>query len=137
MVETTSGWELVGFTPTSTAFNYPMGVKRKAFIYGFHYDGFVKIGRSGDPERRLKDIQRRFGNPKLEIIGILEVPYAGSIYAERLMHVRFEDKMLKREWFDIAPHDFTAYLPQALIGARLYEQACREWWDKAHPNGEY
>lgn len=128
LVEEDGRWAIKGFVPLSTAFNYDAGISRKAFIYGFHFDGFVKIGRSSNPGKRLIAVQRNFGAPPLEIAGTVEVPYAGSIYAERLMHIKFEDRMLKREWFDIDPQEFIDYLPHVAIAARLYADACRDWW---------
>lgn len=127
LIEQSDGWLLDGFEPTSPAFNYPDIRDKDAFIYGFHCDGMIKIGRSSCPVRRLGDLSRGWRGPPLEIIRAERVPYAGSIYAERLMHIQFEDNMLKREWFEITPADFLEFLPYAVIGAEMYDMACREW----------
>jgi hypothetical protein len=136
LVETETGWELRGFSPLSTAANYPRVKDRKAFIYAFSHKNITKIGRSCQPEVRLKAIKKQWKAPDLKIVGAEEVPHAGSIYAERLMHLEFEDRELSREWFHISPQEFLDFLPYVVIGAKLYDEACRKWFEDRYPNGE-
>lgn len=134
LIERVEGWELEGFEPLSPAYNYPDICQKKAFIYGFHCDGFIKIGRSQDPEKRRQHISREWKGPPLELVAAEEVPYAGSVYAERLMHLEFIEKELKREWFDLSPANFLEFLPYAVIGAKAYDAACRDWHAARHQN---
>jgi len=128
LVETENGWMLDGFIPLSPAWNYPEIKDKPAFIYAFSSaDHITKIGRSGSPEKRLNAIRREWNAKHLEIVKYEPVPYAGSVYAERLLHVKFEDYELRREWFDIPAQEFLDFLPYAVIGARLYDKACMAW----------
>lgn len=136
LVETETGWELQGFVPLATAANYSRVKNRKAFIYAFSHQNITKIGRTSNPENRLRDIRREWKAPVLELVKAEEVPYAGSMYAERMMHVQFEDRELRREWFDISPQEFLDFLPFAVIGAKLYDEACRKWYEEKYPDGE-
>ena len=136
LVETTGGWVLEGFKPLSPAYNYAAVSNRPAFLYGFHGDGIMKIGRSSNPEQRLKHVRREWKAPHLELVKAERVPYAGSVYAERLMHIQFEEHELRREWFAVTTEEFLDFLPYAVIGAETYDAACREWHANKYPNGE-
>lgn len=136
LVETEAGWELRGFTPLATASNYPRVKDRKAFIYAFSHKNITKIGRSSSPATRLEAIRKQWKVPVLELVKAEPVPYAGSIYAERLMHIQFEGRELSREWFDLPPQEFLDFLPFVVIGAKLYDEACRKWHADKYPDGE-
>jgi len=136
LVETETGWELRGFVPLATSWNYPRVKDKKAFIYAFSHKDITKIGRSSCPEKRLESIKWQWKAPDLKLVTAAEVPYAGSIYAERMMHIEFEDRELAREWFHLPPQEFIDFLPFVVIGARLYDEACRKWFEYRHPNGE-
>lgn len=133
LVEYADGWALEGFTPLSSAWNYPAVKDKPAFIYAFSSpDDITKIGRSSAPMRRIDEIRKKWEAPLLEIIKAEPVPYAGSMYAERLLHIKFADRELSREWFDIPAQEFLDALPYALIGARLYDEACRKWHEDSY-----
>lgn len=135
LVETETGWELQGFVPLAAAANYSTVKNRKAFIYAFSHQNITKIGRTSNPEHRLRDIRRVWKAPVLELVKAEAVPYAGSMYAERMMHVKFEDRELRREWFDISPQEFLDFLPFVVIGAKLYDEACRKWYEGKYQEG--
>jgi hypothetical protein len=136
LVETEAGWELQGFVPLATAWNYPWVKDKKAFIYAFSHKDITKIGRSSCPEKRLEAIKLQWKAPDLKLVHAVEVPYAGSIYAERVMHLEFEEMELSREWFHLPPQEFIDFAPYVEIGAKLYDDACRRWYEEAHPEGD-
>jgi len=55
---------------------------------------FIKIGRSKDPERRLKELKT--ANPKVKLICY------GQGAEEKYLHTIFHEKRYKREWFDLS-----------------------------------
>ena len=74
------------------------GVKRpKSRIYFIRCKGFVKIGRSDDPEARL--LAMRTGNP-LDLELLRTVP--GGASEERHFHKKFRDQHHRFEWFRYA-----------------------------------
>src|SRR5262249_3796071 len=63
-------------------------------------DGFIKIGISDEPLKRLKGVQT--GNPrKLELIGVCPVLEAARI--ENSAHENLKEYRMKGEWFSPAP----------------------------------
>jgi hypothetical protein len=76
--------------------------------------GEVKIGRSYNPEDRIKDIEREAGC-KLEVMIVLDAPDL-----EKELHARFTNQRTKGEWFKpdqemlefILAQKFAAYNPQ-------------------------
>jgi len=74
------------------------------FIYAIgHPHGFVKIGHSSDPQRRLSGIQT--GSPyRLWII--VQVPSRNPEAVEEQLHSRFENKQVRGEWFELSNNDY-------------------------------
>lgn len=71
--------------------------EEKDHLYFMQSDitGSIKIGRSNDPDRRLKDLQT--GNPnKIKLVAIIE----GKGYLEKKLHERLKEHRLRLEWFD-------------------------------------
>lgn len=72
-------------------------MKRKDNLYIIQSDltGMIKIGRSKDPQKRLKQLQT--GNPnKLKLIASFE----GEGWKEKILHERLDSFRLEGEWFD-------------------------------------
>jgi hypothetical protein len=62
------------------------------------YDGCLyKIGKSINPEKRLKSIRSQ--NPKAEIVHIIESDI------ELSLHKRFKNKRVHHEWFDLSERE--------------------------------
>ena len=84
--------------------------------------GAIKIGRSKDVQKRLKQLQT--GNPyKLKLI--LELKHQG--YIEKQLHRLLKEKKCKckGEWFDFMA---TGYLPDE-ITEMLDLDLINSWWD--------
>lgn len=67
-----------------------------------HPEGYVKIGRSKNPEDRLEEFQA--GSPytlKLWITAIPPIHGGPHPSLERWLHVQFEEYRIHREWFNI------------------------------------
>lgn len=75
---------------------------RFGVIYIFRCERFYKIGRSNDPERRLKSISRSLPF-KIELIHTIESDHV--IWAELQLHGRFSDKRSTGEWFELTAAD--------------------------------
>ena len=85
------------------------------------FTGMIKIGRSKDPQKRLKQLQT--GNPnKLKLIA----EFKGEGWKEKILHERLEKYRLEGEWFS---YDCVGSIPDS-----LYEQinwgSFDEWWNK-------
>ena len=82
--------------------------------------GSIKIGRSIDPEKRLKDLQT--GNPnKLKLIQVIE----NKGYLEKPLHKELKQFKIRLEWFD--------YMCLGSIPEVIYEQFKNptdfdDWW---------
>lgn len=74
-------------------------VETRTYIYVISdRQGRFKIGRSDNPEKRLRQLQT--GNSKkLEIIGITK----GDIWLEKRLHKMFLLHREKGEWFSLSP----------------------------------
>ena len=89
------------------------------YIIQSSYTGMIKIGRSKDPEKRLKQLQT--GNPnKLKLIASFE----NQGWQEKSLHEILESHRLEGEWFS---YDCVGNIP-----AYLYEQiewgSFDDWW---------
>tara|TARA_B100000085_G_C18500857_1_gene495419 strand:- start:895 stop:1200 length:306 start_codon:yes stop_codon:yes gene_type:complete len=81
--------------------------------------GMIKIGRSKNPRKRLKQLQT--GNPnKLKLIAAFE----GQGWREKIIHERLSRYRLEGEWFS---YDCVGSIPDS-----MYEQisfgSFDEWW---------
>lgn len=96
---------------------------KKDHLYFIQSDvtGMIKIGRSKDPQRRLKQLQTGNAN-KLKIIAC----FNGLGWREKLLHESLKDWSKEGEWFD--------YKCVGSIPDDLYEKikygSFDEWWDK-------
>jgi hypothetical protein len=78
---------------------------REGTIYVVSFAGFYKIGRTGNLERRLKNIlPTAFPVPPVLEFS-LEVPDGPK--AERFLHDHYHHKRVHGEWFQLAPDDIT------------------------------
>jgi hypothetical protein len=84
--------------------------------------GAIKIGRSNDPDRRIKDLQT--GNPyKIKLIQVLE----NKGHLEKALHKELKKFKIQLEWFD--------YMCLGSIPQVIYEQIedptkFDDWWEK-------
>ena len=83
--------------------------------------GMIKVGRSKDPQKRLKQLQT--GNPnKLKLIA----SFKGEGWKEKTLHERLRRYRLEGEWFS---YDCVGSIPDS-----LYEQikfgSLDNWWVK-------
>ncbi|WP_171987926.1 GIY-YIG nuclease family protein [Streptomyces sp. MP131-18] len=84
--------------------------KRTCFVYAIREAGRgrVKIGRSENPQARLKVL--RTGSPvALELLWSTR----GGVELEAFLHDRFADRRVRGEWFDFSKVDALAALGQA------------------------
>ena len=82
--------------------------------------GMIKIGRSKDPQKRLKQLQT--GNPnKLKLIAYFE----GEGWREKLLHEHLSSHRLEGEWFS---YECIGDFP-----LNIYEKikwgALDDWWN--------
>jgi hypothetical protein len=85
--------------------------------------GMIKVGRSKDPQKRLKQLQT--GNPnKLKLIA----SFKGEGWKEKMLHERLRRYRLEGEWFS---YDCVGSIPDS-----VYEQiifgSLDNWWDKKY-----
>ena len=79
----------------------------------------IKIGRSKDPQKRLKQLQT--GNPnRLKLIASFD----GLGWQEKLIHERLKSYRLKGEWFS---YDCVGSIPDNLY-ERIEWGALDDWW---------
>ena len=78
----------------------------EGFVYIFQWNDEFKIGKSIDPDRRIKEIKRTTGRDSKEIHRIFSTDYTK---AERWLHKHFEKKRAPGkagiEWFQLDPED--------------------------------
>ena len=65
-----------------------------------------KIGETEDLERRMKELERKYG--PLELLHVIDAPH--SIAAETYLHYRYRDQQVRddsphREWFNLTERD--------------------------------
>ena len=97
-----------------------MKVKDNLYIIQSDLTGMIKIGRSKDPAKRLKQLQT--GNPnKLKLIACFE----GEGWKEKILHERLEKFRLQGEWF--------SYSCVGSIPDNIYEKikwgSFDNWWE--------
>lgn len=81
--------------------------------------GPCKIGRSSDPDRRLKQLQTGHA-VKLRVFYREEITDNLVSKMERIIHKAIGIKRMSGEWFSITPHDAILELRHAII---LYEES--------------
>jgi len=96
--------------PTTISVGYrgapcdPNMSNEREYVYALgHPHGFVKIGRSKDPRRRLKDHQI---SSSYELWVIIQVPVPNAAKTEKEMHERFSDSLVSGEWFNLGYRDY-------------------------------
>ena len=87
--------------------------------------GMIKIGRSKNPEKRLKQLQT--GNPnKLKLIASFE----NSGWKEKIIHERLERWSEHGEWFN---YDCVGSIPDDLY-EKIEFGSFDDWWVKDSSN---
>ena len=114
----TLGLDLDAFLRTDHGYALPQG--RPHYVYIIASEAYVKIGVSGNVERRLDDM--RLSNPhKLELIHTEQTPCSScSILAERTAHTLLQDVSVGREWFRAPPERAVRVVQAAAEAARRY-----------------
>lgn len=86
---------------------YIFGMEWIYFVAATPYDGFVKIGKTGDLKNRLVSIQS--GNPYyLVFYGLIHVPV--EIDLEKRVHRKFASHRHRGEWFKMEKKDLSRYV---------------------------
>tara|TARA_B100000035_G_scaffold269211_1_gene242999 strand:- start:370 stop:675 length:306 start_codon:yes stop_codon:yes gene_type:complete len=94
--------------------------KDSLYIIQSDVTGMIKIGRSKDPQKRLKQLQT--GNPnKLKLI----VEFKEQGWKEKILHEKLNKYRLEGEWFS---YDCVGSIPDS-----MYEQitfgSFDDWWN--------
>lgn len=114
---------------------------QKIYAIG-HPHGFVKIGRSVEPRKRIEAFQP--GTPyKLWIISVIEVIHDIDdpiISVENGLHNYFEHHNVKREWFDLPEEEIESLgklekLRVSEMKKILYDQVARSYCE--NPDDPY
>jgi len=94
--------------------------KDSLYIIQSDVTGMIKIGRSKDPQKRLKQLQT--GNPnKLKIIA----EFKGEGWKEKIIHERLRMYRLEGEWFS---YDCIGSIPDFLY-EKIEWGSFDEWWN--------
>lgn len=72
------------------------------YVYLLHDGEFYKIGMSGQPDKRLAQLQYQDGR---EYTIVALIPTEDNRRLEKELHKRFHSKRVKGEWFSLAPED--------------------------------
>ena len=102
-------------------------MKKKDYLYFIQSDvtGMIKVGRSKDPVKRLKQLQT--GNPnKLKLIASFE----NSGWKEKIIHERLEKWSEQGEWFNC---ECVGSIPDDLYESIEYG-SFDDWWAKNSSN---
>lgn len=74
------------------------------YVYAIgHPHGYVKIGRSSDPERRLSNHQT---SSPYELWLIVQFPVEDSRAVEAELHDWFSEKHVRGEWYNLSNDDY-------------------------------
>lgn len=112
------------------------------FVYVIrHPHGFVKIGKSNDPERRYKQI-RRYSPYSLELAGSIRAidDQADGSYlktTEAELHHYYSRYRLKGEWFDLWPAEVEALVSLERVRAADIHNIRFELHAHPKPHTEY
>lgn len=82
-----------------------------------HELGPVKIGRSNSPVRRLNDLD--VGPYQLRLIGILHSDDSAKLESE--LHIRFQNKKIRGEWFALDVDDVEYIFNEYDPGNEVYD----------------
>ena len=95
--------------------------KDHLYIIQSDFTGMIKIGRSKDPQRRLKQLQT--GNPnKLKLIA----SFKGQGWKEKILHENLEKFRKEGEWFD---YNCVGSIPDDLY-EKIKWGSFDDWWIK-------
>jgi hypothetical protein len=83
----------------------PIAPKRGS-VYVVSFNGFFKIGRSQNPQVRLKQIVPANFPISAELVFSKEVPHAP--YVEKVLHETYKHLRATGEWFRLTPQDLEA-----------------------------
>lgn len=86
--------------------------QRYVYVIG-HPEGFVKIGRSKDPEQRLQEIQT---SSPYDLWIIAQFPVDNSNTVEGQLHDRFSDRNVRGEWYEFDIGEYDAIFDMAEFG---------------------
>lgn len=67
--------------------------------------GYVKIGKSNDPESRLRQLKRQDTLLPLENDFFIEFFFRNYAYVEKRLHQHLADKRVRGEWFSLSDED--------------------------------
>jgi hypothetical protein len=94
--------------PTPEVRSEPPG---DGYVYVMECAGFYKVGWSGAPSERLRQIQ--LCNPlPVQLVGHIK----GSMDDETSWHKRFSSKRVRGEWFSLSPQDLETFLGEPVVG---------------------
>ena len=78
--------------------------EKQEYVYAIgHPHGYVKIGRSTDPKKRLQSHQI---SCPYELWVIVQLPVEDSRAIESELHEEFEDTHVRGEWFELGYDDY-------------------------------
>ena len=98
-----------------------MKTKDNLYIIQSDLTGMIKIGRSKDPVKRLRQLQT--GNPnKLKLIASFD----GEGWKEKILHERLEKFRLEGEWFS---YDCVGSIPVSIY-EKIEWGSFDSWWEK-------
>lgn len=81
------------------------------YIYAIgHPHGYVKIGRSKDPQHRLKNHQT---STPYELWIIVQIPVTDGEKIERELHEEFSNRHVRGEWFELLDEDYDLLVDMA------------------------
>lgn len=120
-------WVVSNFFGCPAAWDYPKFQGQLATLYVVECAGFLKIGLTSKPERRLRSLDTACPLP-MRKVRLQSVPLASVAYAESYLHIKFQDRWVKGEWFAVPEAEVLSAIPGAIARARAYEMACYEYW---------
>lgn len=101
------------------------GENRCGYIYAFSCEaGAVKIGKTGDVDKRKREIEYKFGFP-VTVLGKWEVPEHQALATERFIHWELRDKHVGMEWFDTTAAEAGAAISYAISTSYIHRIAAK------------
>lgn len=89
------------------------------YVYAIaHPHGFVKIGRSNDPQSRLRQHQT---SCPYELWIVAQIPVIDSREVEAELHSYLDEKQVRGEWYDLDHDDYDDLFEMVKMAASDYE----------------
>lgn len=108
-------------TPTEAEYVYVIG----------HKMNFAKIGKSKDPQARLKAHQT---SCPYQLWLVTQFPVDNALEVESSLHELLDDRHVRGEWFDLGPGDFDDIADMARMAASTEEfedlEQFRDWKER-------